>query len=144
MVGHTVSVRMSTCLCKYRSDSSVLSTFNSPLFRGFKPRLFTNPLLWLHNLFFPYTAKEKAGFVRENDFQRFGSGYSSIQNTKPQTLGYALADSPVGLLAWIYEKLKDWTDDYEWNKDESKMLFRFIYLNCLTNLDRCCHSIDLD
>lgn len=40
------------------------------------------------------------------------------QGTKPQTLGYALADSPVGLLAWIYEKLHDWTDGYPWTEDE--------------------------
>ena len=41
-----------------------------------------------------------------------------MQSTKPQTLGYSLADSPVGLLAWIYEKLHDWTDDYQWTADE--------------------------
>lgn len=38
--------------------------------------------------------------------------------TKPQTVGYALADSPVALLAWIYEKLHDWTDSYPWTDDE--------------------------
>ena len=36
----------------------------------------------------------------------------------PQTLGYSLADSPVGLLAWIYEKLVTWTDEYPWDDDE--------------------------
>ncbi len=41
-----------------------------------------------------------------------GQGYSAIQRTKPQTLGYALADSPVALLAWIYENLVTWTDAY--------------------------------
>lgn len=39
-------------------------------------------------------------------------------STKPQTIGYSLADSPVGLLAWIYEKLISWTDDYPWTDDE--------------------------
>ena len=47
-----------------------------------------------------------------------GQGYSAIQRTKPQTLGYALADSPVALLAWIYEKLVTWTDAYPWEDDE--------------------------
>ena len=47
-----------------------------------------------------------------------GSGYNEIQRTKPQTLGYGLADSPVALLAWIYEKLHDWTDNYPWTDDE--------------------------
>jgi hypothetical protein len=30
--------------------------------------------------------------------------------TRPQTLGYGLADSPVGLAAWFYDKFADWTD----------------------------------
>jgi epoxide hydrolase len=38
------------------------------------------------------------------------SGYASIQSTRPQTLAYALTDSPVGQLAWIVEKFKEWTD----------------------------------
>ena len=33
-----------------------------------------------------------------------------IQSTRPQTLAYALVDSPVGQLAWIVEKFKEWTD----------------------------------
>jgi hypothetical protein len=37
-------------------------------------------------------------------------GYLAIQSTKPQTLGYALTDSPVGQLAWIAEKFEAWTD----------------------------------
>lgn len=40
------------------------------------------------------------------------------QSTKPQTLAYALNDSPVALLAWIYEKMHDWTDSYPWTDDE--------------------------
>ncbi|GAA3515883.1 microsomal epoxide hydrolase [Streptosporangium album] len=38
------------------------------------------------------------------------SGYAKIQGTRPQTLAYALTDSPVGQLAWIVEKFKEWTD----------------------------------
>lgn len=37
-------------------------------------------------------------------------GYAMLQETKPQTLGYGLNDSPVGLAAWILEKFKTWTD----------------------------------
>jgi pimeloyl-ACP methyl ester carboxylesterase len=37
-------------------------------------------------------------------------GYSNIQGTKPQTLGYALNDSPAGLAAWIVEKFRTWCD----------------------------------
>ena len=46
------------------------------------------------------------------------TGYNILQSTKPQTLAYALQDSPVALLAWIYEKLHDWTDNYPWTDDE--------------------------
>jgi epoxide hydrolase len=46
--------------------------------------------------------------MRRNGTQE--SGYSTIQRTRPQTIGYALADSPAGLAAWITEKLISWTD----------------------------------
>ena len=41
---------------------------------------------------------------------RHGSGYSAVHGTRPQTIGYALLDSPTGLAAWIGEKLATWTD----------------------------------
>jgi hypothetical protein len=43
-------------------------------------------------------------------FEQDGSGWRKIQSTRPQTLSYALTDSPVGQLAWIVEKFKEWTD----------------------------------
>ena len=39
-----------------------------------------------------------------------GMGYTAIQQTRPQTLSYGLNDSPVGLLAWIVEKFRQWSD----------------------------------
>lgn len=48
--------------------------------------------------------KELALFVKEE------TGYQSIQGTKPQTLAYALSDSPAGLAAWITEKFYTWSD----------------------------------
>jgi epoxide hydrolase len=47
---------------------------------------------------------------RMTAFQQDGSGYLAIQNTRPQTIGYGLVDSPVLQLAWIAEKVDDWTD----------------------------------
>jgi pimeloyl-ACP methyl ester carboxylesterase len=41
---------------------------------------------------------------------RWGTGYSQEQMTRPQTIGYGLADSPVGQAAWILEKFWAWTD----------------------------------
>jgi len=61
---------------------------------------------------------ERAGLDRAKWFQSEGNGYLKEQSTKPQTIGYSQADSPVGLLAWIYEKLHDWTDGYPWTDDE--------------------------
>jgi len=55
----------------------------------------------------------EAGMQMMEAFQHYvaeESGYAQIQSTKPQTLGYALNDSPVGLLAWIAEKFRTWTD----------------------------------
>ena len=52
-----------------------------------------------------------ATFNAEQDhWLREETGYSSIQGTKPQTLAYALTDSPVGLAAWIVEKFRTWSD----------------------------------
>ena len=47
---------------------------------------------------------------RMNVFQTDGSGYLAIQNTRPQTIGYGLVDSPLLQLAWIAEKVHEWTD----------------------------------
>ncbi|KAJ7207580.1 Alpha/Beta hydrolase protein [Mycena pura] len=68
-------------------------------------------LLWL-------SPAEAAALARARETQRTGLAYLRLQATKPQTLGYALADSPAGLLAWIYEKLVAWTDGYAWDDDE--------------------------
>ena len=43
-------------------------------------------------------------------YSQSDSGYSKQQSTRPQTLGYALADSPVGQMAWIVEKYHSWMD----------------------------------
>ncbi|MGI9591641.1 MAG: epoxide hydrolase family protein [Myxococcota bacterium] len=51
-----------------------------------------------------------AMFVSFQHYVAEESGYAQIQGTKPQTLGYALHDSPVGQLAWIAEKFRSWTD----------------------------------
>ncbi|WP_328869126.1 epoxide hydrolase [Streptomyces sp. NBC_00287] len=47
------------------------------------------------------------------EWSREGTGYAVLQATRPQTLAYALMDSPVGQLAWIVEKFREWTDSTE-------------------------------
>ena len=85
------------------------------------------PLLVLQYLSGWYTPLEKAGLERTQLFHAKGSGYNQIQGTRPHTLGFALADSPVALLAWLYEKLYEWTDDYPWT-DEEIITWISIYL----------------
>jgi microsomal epoxide hydrolase len=56
------------------------------------------------------TPEEKT-FIRElSHFLKEETGYQWIQGTRPQTLAFALTDSPAGLAAWIVEKFRAWTD----------------------------------
>jgi pimeloyl-ACP methyl ester carboxylesterase len=63
------------------------------------------------------STEEKARLNRLAYFQSELSGYMKIQATRPQTLAYALTDSPVGQLAWIVEKFKEWTDSKDAPED---------------------------
>ncbi|KAF4473206.1 epoxide hydrolase [Fusarium agapanthi] len=65
-----------------------------------------------------YTEQELKNLERTHWFATEERGYQRIQETKPVTLGYALHDSPVGMLAWFVGKLKAWTDGYPWTKEE--------------------------
>jgi epoxide hydrolase len=56
------------------------------------------------------TESEQERLARSQHFQTEQMGYMHIQGTRPQTLAYSLTDSPVGQLAWIIEKFKEWTD----------------------------------
>jgi len=53
---------------------------------------------------------ERTRLKARDGFQAEETGYQQIQGTKPQTLGFALNDSPVGLAAWIVEKFRTWCD----------------------------------
>jgi epoxide hydrolase len=56
---------------------------------------------------------DEADQRRWNTMQAFNDGYLQIQGKSPQTLAYALNDSPIGQLAWIAEKFASWTDSPE-------------------------------
>jgi pimeloyl-ACP methyl ester carboxylesterase len=56
----------------------------------------------------PATDRERAR--RFNEYRDQGIGYLHLQATRPQTLAYALTDSPVAQLAWVVEKFREWTD----------------------------------
>ena len=56
------------------------------------------------------TPTEAQALVDLGAHAQSGTGYSSQQSTRPQTLGYGLTDSPAGQLAWVVEKFWAWTD----------------------------------
>lgn len=80
-------------------------------------------LLQAANAYLPYadqlpiflTAEEISWLKDTKRFMDHESAYQQEQSTKPQTLGYALNDSPAGLLAWFLEKFHQWSDRRESN-----------------------------
>lgn len=58
----------------------------------------------------PPTEAEQTFFKEQEAWRARETGYFQIQSTKPQTLAYALNDSPTGLAAWIVEKFRTWSD----------------------------------
>jgi microsomal epoxide hydrolase len=54
--------------------------------------------------------EEILSLMQAREFLKEETGYQRIQGTKPQTLAYALNDSPAGLAAWIVEKFRTWSD----------------------------------
>ena len=58
----------------------------------------------------PLSEAERDYLAKRKEWDERERGYSAIQSTKPQTLGYGLTDSPAGLAAWILEKWRSWAD----------------------------------
>jgi microsomal epoxide hydrolase len=56
------------------------------------------------------TETEQRGLADMASYMEHDAGYMQIQSTKPQTLGYAMEDSPVGIATWIVEKFRSWSD----------------------------------
>ena len=57
-----------------------------------------------------FSRAERARLKRFKHYRDEMMGYAQIQGTRPKTLAYGLTDSPVGHLAWVVEKFKEWTD----------------------------------
>ena len=58
----------------------------------------------------PADDAERVAWTEIDRWMKERVGYQWIQGTRPQTLAYALTDSPVGLAGWIVEKFREWTD----------------------------------
>lgn len=80
---------------------------------------FSEHLLGIHTTFAPgppglsmngLTELERTWANDAHEFWHHRAGYAKQQATRPQTIGYSLVDSPVGLLAWILDKFAEWTD----------------------------------
>jgi pimeloyl-ACP methyl ester carboxylesterase len=81
------------------------------------------------------TDADKERLTSADRYTKELSGYLRIQSTRPQTLGFGLADSPVGQLAWIAEKFKDWTDSTDFPEDavDRDRMLTNVMLYWLTN-----------
>lgn len=75
------------------------------------------------------TPRERESLDRFAEISRTASAYGQMHATRPQTLGYALTDSPVGLAAWIFEKVVAWTD---WDRDVFEVVDRDRVLDTIT------------
>ncbi len=58
----------------------------------------------------PLSAEEQAYLEHVAGWEETERGYSAVQSTRPQTLGYGLNDSPAGLAAWVLDKWRSWSD----------------------------------
>jgi len=73
--------------------------------------------------------REKKAYASMNDLYTRGAGYAGVMVTRPQTIGYSLSDSPVGLAAFYYDKFNDWTYS---GGDAEKVLTRDEILDDIT------------
>ncbi|CAM1507652.1 Fc.00g072930.m01.CDS01 [Cosmosporella sp. VM-42] len=83
-----------------------------------QPSQEAHPELYEEMLSTTLSETEQRGLSRLAIFSKEGLGYYKQMSTKPTTIGFSLKDSPVGLLAWVYEKLHDWSDNYHWSDEE--------------------------
>ncbi len=81
------------------ADTAHCEGIHVTLAMGSRPRIEGKP-----------TAEEQRALAGIEHYRDWDSGYSKQQSTRPQTLGYGLADSPAGQAAWILEKFWAWTD----------------------------------
>ena len=92
------------------------------------PSLFSAPLSLLYLPIWALMQGEGSMFKRMLWWQKEESGYLEIQGTKPQTLSYALVDSPIGMLAWLRDKVQHLVDDGFMLSEEEIITWTMLYL----------------
>ncbi|CAE6514651.1 unnamed protein product [Rhizoctonia solani] len=103
-------------LAIYHQDTCLATHSNVNFFHY--PTPLKNPIMTLKTILGLYPKDEIDGIKKRQELQATGFAYQQIQGTRPQTLAVGLTDSPVGLLAWIGEKMYVWTDSYPWTPEE--------------------------
>ncbi|KAK0503772.1 epoxide hydrolase [Armillaria luteobubalina] len=102
---HTCNQITDTIAVKYGGTHA--KAWHTNLLIGAKPPI-SCPLLWLKDHLLPLTVFEKAGLENSKVFDATGRRYFLEQVMQPQTLGYSLADSPIGM------------NEYPWEDDDGK------------------------
>lgn len=69
-----------------------------------------------------YTDREKRGLKNGEYYMTEQIGYLKLQTTRPQTLGFALDDSPTGVLGWLVEKFHEWMDNENYTMPDDEVL----------------------
>ncbi|KXT04230.1 hypothetical protein AC579_8345 [Pseudocercospora musae] len=104
-------------ISKYYPESCKAVHTNFPV--HFFPKPWKTPISFLQAIAgIALSSQVRAHLAHTQKYLSEGDGYLKEQDTKCQTLGYSLTDSPIGLLAWIYEKLHTWSDNYPWTEEE--------------------------
>ena len=93
-IGAGVATRLALKFPSHVQGIHVASVFDPPLTPGSRP----------------LTDAEKAYQARSEQWEQEEGAYEHVHYTRPQTLAFALADSPVGLASWIVEKFYFWSD----------------------------------
>lgn len=92
------------------------------------PSIWRSPLQLLYLPLWAFWQGKDSSFARMMWWQKEEMGYAEIQGTKPQTLSYALVDSPLGMLAWIRDKVQHVVDDDYVFEAEEIITWAMLYL----------------
>jgi epoxide hydrolase len=114
IIGRSLSVHYSNHVLAYHTNMPLpLPSPPTTSMLGEGARYVSTILLMALNSFLPQMTLSKVeqnGLNVSKEYGKTGSAYMQLQGTKPDTLGYGLNDSPLGLLSWIAEKNHAWSD----------------------------------
>lgn len=88
------------------------------------PSWYKAPLRFGRLLLYPllYSASERRSIAAMKRYLNELDGYLKVQSTRPQSLGFGLGDSPIGLLGWFVEKFHDWMDIANYTMPDDEIL----------------------